>query len=520
MSDLPDGFVLDDGPPDGFVLDDAPVSRGPSMRYRSRPQELPYAQQMQAGMRRLVSEGRGVPAQMPRQAALAGRAVIEGANALPGLAADAGMDLYNRVTGKTPALALTVPSEGLPTNAVGNLLDKAGLPRPQTGGEKLLSFGVGAMTGAKMPQPNYQPKELPAGFKGYADLSTTEKTFAEARKAGYVVPPSAMNPSTANVAMESVGGKAAIKQAAQIKNQEVTNTLVKRGLGLDPKKEVSPETFKEIRNAGGRVYAEVEKIGGQVAAGQDKQFLDDLVQIGKGSDELAAEFPGANVGKSKEVQDLVDSVMQDNFTTKGAIEYAKELRNQAAGNLNYVNIADPAKRALGYAQRDAATALEDAVMRNLASKGHGDLAKKFNDARVSIAKAHSAEAAFNDATGNFVAAALTSQLKKGKPLSGEFKQVAQFDKAFRQFGGAPGGAALASPGVSKLDAGLTLGSGAAAAMTGAVNPAAALAIPAGTMMARYGLLTSPVQNSLLRAPAAGPVRPEYLTGGLAGLLAQ
>lgn len=499
----------------------SPQQKGPSMRYHNTPQETPYIQQMQAGMRRLVAEGRGVPSQMPRQAGIATRATIEGLNSLPGLGADATTDLINRITGKTPALALTVPSEGLPTNAVGNLLDKAGLPRAQNGGEKLMSFGVGATAGSALPQLPIPGKAAPPGFKGDPGLTQTEKTFADARKAGYVVPPSALHPNAATVGAESLAGKAALKQSAQIKNQEVTNQLAKKGLGLGARQEASPTVFREIRQKAGQVYSQVEKLGGEIAAGQDKQYVDDITALGRGSDELLAEFPGANVGKSEEVTKLADSLLQEKFSTKGALEYIKQLRQQSSGNLSFVNAQDPAKRALGYAQRDAAAALEEAVMRNLANKGHGDLAQKFDAARTAIAKSHSAESAFNPATGNFVAQGFSTQLKRGKPLSDEFRKIADFNMAFGQFGGAPGGSALVGPGVSALDAAMTIGAGGLGAATGGPTAAiAALGIPAARLTARYGLLSSPVQNALIRTPAAGPVRPELLSGGLAGLLSQ
>lgn len=477
----------------------------------------------QSPMQWLGAEIRGVPSQIPRQLGIAGRSVIEAATGLPGMAADATVDLKNRVTGKTPLFALKVPSEGLPSNEFGKVLDKAGLPRPETAGERIMSFGVGAMTGSKLPQiPTPSRYATPEGFTGYAPRTQTEETFAKARDAGYVVPPSALRPNAATVGAESVAGKAALKQTAQIKNQEVTDELAKAGLGLDKRSTVSEETFKEIRQTAGKVYNEVEKIGGDVLAGQDKQFVDDVVSLGDNADEILAQFPDANVGKSKEVQDLAASLLREKFSTKAAIDYAKELRQQAKGNLSFINMQDPAKRSLGYAQRDAAAALEDAVMRNLASKGRGDLAQKFNDARTLIAKSHSAEAAFNPSTGHFIAENLSAQLKRRVPLSNEFRQIADFSRAFRQFGGAPGGAALASPGVSALDYAMAAGGGiaGAAAAGGPVGGALALGLPAARLTARYGLLTNPVQNSLLPRPAAGPIRPELFGGALGGLLAQ
>jgi len=470
----------------------------------------------------LMREIRGLPQAMPRAAGLAARSVVDAAIGIPGMMADAATDLGNRMTGKTPWNALTVPSAGMPSYETGKLLDRA-LPKPETGVERATSFVTGALTGAKLPQMAAPSKyATPEGFKGYAMKTATEDTFAKAREAGYVIPPSALKPNALTINSESMAGKAAIKQSAQIKNQEVTDRLIKKGLGIGKNETVTPVKFKEIRQTAGKVYGEVEKIGGNVFAGKDNQYIDDIVALGKGADELAAEFPGANVGKSKEVQELADSLLQEKFTTKAAIEYAKELRKQASGNLSFANIQDPAKRALGYAQRDGSAALEESVMRNLSSQGRGDLAKKFNDARVMIAKSHSAEAAFNESTGHFIAEGFSSQLKRGKPLSGEFRQVANFNSAFRQFGGAPGGGAMTSPGVSALDYAMALGGGAAGAAVagGPVGAAAALAIPAARMTARYGLLSNPVQNSLIPRPAAGPIRPELFGGGLGGLLAQ
>jgi hypothetical protein len=117
--------------------------------------------------------------------------------------------------------------------------------------------------------------------------------------------------------------------------------------------------------------------------------------------------------------------------------------------------------------------------------------RDFREARQLIAKTYSVEKALNPTTGNIDALKLASELKKGKPLSGGLKDIAdfaaQFPKASQRIEGMG-----SLPQTSPLDWGL-----------GAVT-SAATSSPLGLLTvgarpaARSLVLSKPVQDRLLQ----------------------
>ena len=153
-------------------------------------------------------------------------------------------------------------------------------------------------------------------------------------------------------------------------------------------------------------------------------------------------------------------------------------------------------KALGKANKEASQVLENTIENYLANTKQTDLLQKFKDARQLIAKTYSVENALNQTTGSIDAKKLAAQLQKGKPLSGELKQSAQFAQAFptatqttERMGSIPQ--------ISPLDVG-----GAALTSGGAYFAGGEAATPLGfaTLLARPTLraaaLSKPVQSRL------------------------
>jgi hypothetical protein len=310
-----------------------------------------------------------------------------------------------------------------------------------------------------------------------AQNAVRDTTLAESRKAGYVVPPATTNPTALNRIAEGVSGKAATQQAAAVRNQQVTNRLVRADLGLSDDAPLTVESLNAIRKKAGGAYKAMKSAGEIVT---DGEYLDDLARLTESVDEVAKDFPDANVAAGKEVNELVDTLLRDKFKASSAVEYTKQLRHAASANLAHG--VDPTRRALGLAQRDAAGALEDMVIRHLKVNGKGALATEFDKARILIAKTHTVEKALNGSTGNVVATALGRELKRGKPLTGGIATAAKFGQAFPRVAQE----ITHSPGVSAVDA-LVGGVGAAT-----VNPAM-IGIPAARIGARSAILSKPYQ---------------------------
>lgn len=308
-----------------------------------------------------------------------------------------------------------------------------------------------------------------------AQNSVRDSLLKEAQKAGYKVPPATTNPTVKNRVLESVSGKAATQQSAAVKNQAVTNRLVRKELGLAADAPLTKASLNAIRSREGAVYKAI-KSAGRITA--DDAYIDDLAKLTQSVDEISKDFPDANIGAHDDINKLVDSLLKDSFDSSSAVEYVKKLRQQASANLSFAASADPTKKALGLAQREAAGSLEDMVIRHLNATGKSGLADRFDKARVLIAKTYSVEGALNEGSGNVVAAQLARDLKKGKPLSGGLDLAARFAQAF------PKAAAEVkdSPGVSAVDAMV----GGIGGVT--INPGLA-ALPIARVGAREALLT-------------------------------
>jgi hypothetical protein len=406
------------------------------------------------------------PAQWKRQSLLTGRAAAKGVAALPLMAMDTGVALRNfgtnLVRGITPTLADFNPfaKEGgspmeyeLPSSMFESALDEY-LPRPETRTEKVANFVESVVAGAKIPAPQ-AAQQAPVGFVR-PSASPTEQILREAHEAGYVVPPTTAKPSLVNKMAEGFAGKITTAQSASAKNQEITNELVRKTLGFQKGQPITADALQGLRETAGKVYAQIADSGEIVA---DARYLDDLAQLGRGVDEVAQSFPGANVGAQKQVGELVDSLLQEKFSSKAALQYLRELRKQASTNLSGLNAADPQKQALGMAQREAASTLEDLILRHLEATGKADIAQSFDKARRVIAVTHSVEDALNEATGNVIAGKLGQQFAKGKPLSKNLELAAQFSRAFPK---ASKEITESMPGVSPLDWMVSIGSAMAA----------------------------------------------------------
>jgi hypothetical protein len=93
-----------------------------------------------------------------------------------------------------------------------------------------------------------------------------DATLREGQQAGYVVPATEVNPSFLQNRLESVAGKAALKQEAVLRNQQVTNALAAKALGLPINKPITEGALRDLRKDAGRAYQDVHDLnpGGQL----------------------------------------------------------------------------------------------------------------------------------------------------------------------------------------------------------------------------------------------------------------
>lgn len=360
-------------------------------------------------------------------------------------------------------------ARGLATRAAGGAITggaSAGLVNPEDAGTGALIGGVlpgavraagaaGRAFGNTMRGPQADPRLL--------------KSAQDAIGAGYVIPPTQVKPTMGNRLLEGFAGKLTTAQNASARNQVVTNQLVKRELGLADDVELSVDALDQIRKTAGKAYEAVSSVGKLPAT-------------------------GANLPRSVKVETFKDPLLggtQARVDTRELVQQWRQSNADATAYFrSYARTADPETLTKARQASADSKAISEFLERSLNGMGADDLVTALRDARVTIAKTHSAEAALNPATGNIDARRFAKDLAKGKPLSGGFKQAGdfalQFPKAAQPIEGMG-----SLPQTSPLD---WLGAGGISMATG--NPLL-LAGVAARPLARAGALSGPVQRGLL-----------------------
>lgn len=387
-----------------------------------------------------------------------GAQVMEGDGIHPGAIAAAG--LAGAVPGASLAKAgaRTLVKEGIKFGATNiaskNLETLIDEHRLATTGENTFagSFGLGAPMVGKALDTGLN-KLNQAGLTKALQNSVRDKTLAAAQAAGYVIAPSKVNPSAINNTLESFAGKAATAQEAAIRNQEITNSLAAKALGLPGNAPLTSEVLKDLRAESGLAYQKVASLNPLA-----KKTLDDL----------------------------------------------KTARHEASIQYKfYDRSADPA--ALKAAQ--SAERLSDNLEWRLQSIATGSkqpgLVSDLRNARKTIAQSYKVERALNLGNGNVNASKLSTSIGQ---LTDELDTIARFNKAFPQFTREAG--SVPAPGVSKLKAltmaGLAVGG---ASQFGPMGALAAAAAPLGESGARTGLLSRFGQKIL--AQPSYPSAPDF-----------
>lgn len=343
---------------------------------------------------------------------------------------------------------------------------------------------IGSLIGQAMP-----------GMRAAARSPEMQAAIESARGAGYVIPPTQAKPTMVNRALEGFAGKLTTAQNASAKNQPITNALAAKSVGADGLSEAALNTVKE---RAGAAYDQIKTVG---TFGTDDAFREALSKAGAASAKMKADFPKL---VNNEVESLIDDLAsRPGFDSATTIEAIKQFRFEGAANKASM---EPAKKALGAAQMKISNAMEDLIDRNLQATGAQDLLASYRGARTTFAKLYDIEKALNKESRNVDAAKLGALLDKGRPLTGELRQVAGFAKAFpkavqttERMGSLPG--------ISPLDF-AALGTASAAS----ANPMLMAGVVARPM-ARAAVLSPMVQNGLVRPMGLG--FPSQL-GGLLG----
>lgn len=374
----------------------------------------------------------------------------------------------------------------------------AGLGAATTEGdalERVKAAGFGAVGGAG---GKYLGDKLGQGARWLADQAQARFAASQAASAqrmaaaqsaaqsGYLIPPADLKPGAMVEALSGLSGKIKTAQVASQRNQVTTNQLARKALGMADDAPLTAEGLDAFRTGAAQPYRDISAMGDFAANGAK---LPGSVNVKSGIDPLLG-------GKTQSVNaaELVRAWKQSNHDATGFFRaYARD--------------ANPETLAKAHAAASAAKQIDDFLAQSLETAGQGEALAALKEARRQIAKSYTVEKALNAQTGDVSAQVLARELAKGKPLSGELRQIAEAGLAFPK---ATQALKEAPKATSPLDFAFGLGT---AAGTG--NPLAMLAIGARPA-ARELLLSQAMQRAALREAAGQGL----LTQMPAGLLDQ
>lgn len=286
-------------------------------------------------------------------------------------------------------------ARNLATGTVGGLASQT---TKELTGSDAAAIGVGLAT----------PFALRGGSHPSAN-PVRDQTFREGQAAGYKVPPTAVEPSFLNERLESLAGKAAVKQDATARNQAVTDALIAQELGLPKGTPLTESTLKQVREEAAQPYKDI-----------------------------------ANLSP----------------TAKDALEELKKARFESREQWNYYHKSGNPDAGTKARQADADVMLYDQVIAHEAQQaGRPELVKALADSRRTIAKTYEVERSLNVGDGSASAPIIGRSIDQsgvaGK--SGNLAVIGKFQQAFPQFMGE--GARTPAAGVSGTDAAMSAGLG-------------------------------------------------------------
>ena len=403
-----------------------------------------------------------------------------------------GSGTVGKITGNIAAIAptLAIPGANSLTGASLTGLGLGAIQPAESGGERLANTAFGAGGGFIGQKVGTSASNKIAQLLG--DRATNRAALQTARQplddlvkrssdAGFVIPPSTVNPSTFNRMAEGLVGKISTAQGSSVLNQGVFNRIARESVGLPEGVPLSKASLQGIRSKLGKIYEGIKKSDDIIV---DDVFRSDIAGIADVAGNVQSAFPNLPVSGAETVGKLVDGLNVDRFTARAGVDLVKSLRRES--KTLFKSFDDPTKYAEAVAKRRAADAVDDMILRNLENTGRLDLASQYKPAREMIAKTHTIEAALNEA-GTIDPKILARQLNSGTPMTGDMELAARFADSFRSASRATN---ESFPLFSPLDFYTSLGLG------GMVDPTLAAAGVARPLL-RRGLLTGPAQRSLL-----------------------
>jgi hypothetical protein len=325
--------------------------------------------------------------------------------------------------------------------------------------------------------------------KSPANLTQAQLVAERAIAQGATLPPTQVNPTLLNRALEGFSGKQQTGQVASIKNQEAVNAQARKALNLPEDTVITPQVLQDYRYVKGQAY---DALRANPAYYSDKPFLSDI------NSKVAEVQKRGGLVKSADELNLLNELKQLRFDGDALVEKIKVLRSDSDVNFRSDK---PDQIRLAQIQKFAANQLEDLAERNLQNFNQPDVMKNFKQARQDIAKSYTIEKSLNAVTGDVSGAKLGQRAAAGKIVPSELQALADaaaaYPTAFQNT------ARVGSvPGISPLDA------GAAAIAAASSGNASLLGTVMGRPVVRAGITSPMYQRNML--PSSQPQMPGLL----------
>lgn len=521
----PDGQIHRFEGPDGATPQQ--VEAAAAQQFGAKPQEAPYSATEGINPAQLALEGvgkgmmdlyRGAKERlglMSPQDVAAARNVD--APLMKTGAGTAGV-IAGNIAGLAPAMVIPGANTVAGAAAVGAL---SGALQPTTADESALRNTLvgGALGGASQAALGAAAKfagnrlmnaEAESALR-QGQNAVKDQAIKEAKDIGYKTVPSISDGSLTGRLIEGASGKVKAQQLAAVKNQNLTDALVRRGLGLPEDAPLSADTMRSVRQqAAQQGYDPVRAIP---SIKTDNTFRQQVSQLTSRADNAAKDFGGLVDSDVKPLADGLKAI--PSFSGDTAVDAAAIFREKASDFYSQGN------KTLGAAYRKAAEAVEGQIERGIAANGKpaAPLMADFRAARTRMAQTFDVEKALREGQGSVDARALGKiYAKNPQRMTGEIAQVGRTAAAMPDVMAIPK-AGWANP-ITAVDSGFATFGGILAG-----NPAP-LAFPLARAAGRYGLMsdlgqkmfTTPNYAPGMLTRGAAPTLEELQRLGVGGLL--
>jgi hypothetical protein len=374
------------------------------------------------------------------------------------------------------------PTESTGWEAFGDRLKGAAIDSAMTaGGQAVANAGARWMAGKAAGLDRARIKNV-----------ERDKTLLDGHEAGFVAPPSTVNPTAWNTFRESFAGKAATGQGMSTKNTEAFERAARTDLHIPDDVPLNAETMNAVRDRayqiGYKPVANLPEVRWTPEFDNSIKALSPRGQGGAVASPAQAEIEGLQTALLNRAQ----------WTGPQLVHDIRLLREQARANFGAAARlgGDTAKTDLARAQKGAAQALEDLASQNL---GDATLVTNLRAARTQIAKAHDVEDAIIEGAGQINPAKWAQRVQAGKEMSGQMGKAGRFANTFPKAAQKPTQASGA--GVSALNPALGAFLG-GSTFAGGGDPGTAVALAAAPFAARSAvrsyLMSGRSQKNVLR----------------------